>query len=378
MAATTTSNPASVADRLITYLSKKLLYVQQDNLVLDQFAVLEDLPMKASVRTIRFFKPAKAGGGSGQFSATPGLYSSPTTTDVVHALTEGTPITNYRENDWTKVDATLKQYGAATKLSDIVTMIDAYQPLRQNMDLMGRDAALHYDTVCRNAIQGSTHPDGSTTPLTHGSNGSNGCELFVSGSGTIVNSGTSSTNFSTLAASTTQANGLATRLFVLAAGTRLRTNKAPKLKSKRYVCVLPPAVQHDLVRDTDYKNAFQGRGNEGVYRGYIGEIDGFIFVEATNPFIEDDQYGVYESVDTGVTTAIGLVWSTLFLGAGAYGAPKLAGTRSPLRPQFFINDKADKSDPLNQFLIAGWKAYYMAMGLDTANIVVGRSKSTFL
>jgi N4-gp56 family major capsid protein len=375
MAATTTSNPSSVADRLQTYFSKRLLEVQVDELRLDQFAKQEDLPAKASARTIRFFKPAKAGGGSGQFSATPGLYASPTTTDVVHALTEGTAISNFRENDWTKVDATLKQYGAATKISDIVSMIDAYQPLKQNIELMGRDSALSYDTVIRNAIQGSTHPDGATTPLTHGSDGTNGCELFVATSTTIKNSGVSATNFATLLA-LTQTQGIATRLFVLAAATRLRTNKAPKLKAGRYVCVLPPAVQHDLVRDSDYKNAFQGRGNAGVYKGMIGEIDGFIFIEATNPFIEDETYGTFDSADA-VGTA-GLIFSTLFLGSGAYGAPKLAGTKSPLRPQFFINDKPDKTDPLNQYVVAGWKAYYMAMGLDSANIVVGRSKSTFI
>lgn len=373
MGATTTTNPASVADRIQTYFSKRLLEVQIDVLVLDQFALKEDLPMHASGRVIRFFKPAKAGGGAGQFSGTPGLYGAPTVTDVVHALSEGVAISNYRENDWTKVDANLKQYGAATRISDVVTMIDAYQPLKQNIELMGRDAGLHCDTVSRNALQGATHPDGASTPLTHGSNGANGCELFVSGAGTIVNSGVSTTNFSTLSG-LTKANGLATRLFTLAAGTRLRTNKAPKLKMGRYVCVLPPAVQHDLVRDADYKLAFQGRGADGVYKGQLADIDGFIFVEATNPFIEDETYGTFDTVDDDLD---GFIWSTLFLGSGAYGVPKLEGTKSPLRPQFFINDKPDKSDPLNQFVIAGWKAYYMAMGLDQANIVVGRSKSTW-
>ena len=364
MGMTTLSNPASVAERYLTYFSKKLLKVQEDALKMDQFALQEDLPKEAGSRTIRFFKPAKASSS---------LYSSPTASDVVHALTEGTAIANYRENDWTKVDATLKQYGAATKISDIVTMTDAFKPVMQNIQLMGRDAALHSDTVSRNALVGSTHPDGSTTPLTHGSNGTNGCELFVTASGVITNSGTSSTNFTSLSA-LTQAQGLATRLFVLGAGTRLRVNKAPKLQGDRYVCLLPPQIAHDLVRDADYKSAFQGQGNKGIYKGQMGEVDGFIFVEHTNPFIEDETYGTYDSTDND---ADGLIYSTLFLGAGAYGVPKLAGTKSPLRPQVFINDKPDKSDPLNQYVIAGWKAYYMAMGLDSANIVVGRSKSTF-
>jgi N4-gp56 family major capsid protein len=365
MAMTSLSNPASVADRYLTYFSKKLLYVQEDELRLDQFGLQEDLPSQAGSRTIRFFKPAKA---------STSLYSSPTASDVVHALTEGTAISNYRENDWTKVDATLKQYGAATKISDIVTMTDAFKPVMQNIELMGRDAALHADTVIRNALVGSTHPDGSTTPLTHSSNGTNGCELFINydGSSQIANSGTSSTNFTNLSADTKD-EGKATRLFVLGAATRLRVNKAPKLKGG-YVCLLPPQVAHDLCRDADYKDAFNGRGADGVYKGQMGRIDGFTFVEHTNPFIEDETYGTYDSTDDN---SDGLIYSTLFLGAGAYGVPKLKGTKSPLKPQVFINDKADKSDPLNQYVIAGWKAYYMAMGLDSANIVVGRSKSTF-
>lgn len=373
MAMTTLSNPASVADRYLTYFNNKLLKVQIDELRLDQFGIKDDLPANASSRTMRFFKPAKAGGGSGQFSAAPGLYASPTTTDIVHALTEGTAIANYRENDWTKVDVTLKQYGAATKISDIVQMTDAFKPLMQNIDLMGRDAALHADTVIRNSLVGSTHPDGSTTPLTHGSNGTNGCELFVTGTGTIVNSGTSATHFTTLSG-LTQAQGLATRLMVLGAATRLKVNKAPKLEGGQFICLLPPQVQHDLVRDSDYKTAFQGRGNQGIFKGEVGRVDGCVFIEHTNPFIEDETYGTYDSVDDN---ADGFIYSTLFLGAGAYGVPKLAGTKSPLKPQVFINDKADKTDPLNQYVIAGWKAYYMAMGLDSANIVVARSKSTF-
>ncbi len=364
MAMTTLANPASVADRYLTYFSKRLLEVQVDVLRLDQFALKQDLPMNASSRTMRFFKPAKA---------STSLYSSPTASDVVHALTEGTAIANYRENDWTKVDVTLKQYGAATKISDIVTMTDAYKPVMQNIDLMGRDAALHADTVMRNALVGSTHPDGATTPLTHGSNGTNGCELFVSGAGTIINSGTSSTNFTALSA-LSKANGAMTRLSVVAAATRLAVNKAPLPEGGQYICLLPPQVRHDLVRDSDYKQAFQGMGNAGVYKGEIGNVDGFRFVTHTNPFIEDETYGTYDSTDDD---ADGLIYATMFLGAGAFGCPKLAGTKSPLKPQVFINDKPDKSDPLNQFVIAGWKAYYMAIGLDSANIVVARSKSTF-
>lgn len=370
MAMTTTANPASVADRIQIHFSKKLLEVQVDELRLDQFAMKADLPMNAHSRSIRFFKPALA--SSTLYGASPTATSDVIGKFDVGTADEGNPISTFRENDWTKVDVSLEQYVQATKISDVISMIDAYQPLKQNIDLMGRDAALFWDSLQRNSVVGSTHPDGSSTPLTHGSNGTNGCELFVNGDGTYLNAGTSATNFATLSG-LTKAQGKAFRAFIVAAGTRLRVNKAPKIGGQ-YVCMLPPQVMQDLCLDSRYENAFQGRGNDGVYKGQIGSIDGFRFIEHTNPFIEDETYGTYDSTDND---SDGLIYSTLFLGANAFGAPKLAGTNSPLKPRVFINDKAEKSDPANQFITAAWKIFAMAMGLDSRNIVVGRSKSTF-
>lgn len=370
MAVTTLSNPASVADRLRTHFSKQLMDIQEDELRLDQFAKKEDLPMKVGSKTIRFFKFSKASSA---------LYSSPTSAGIVEALTEGVAPTTYRENPMTYVDVTLKQYGIPTRLSDLVTALDAFEPLKQNIDLMGRDAALHYDTVSRNALLGATHPDGASAPLTHLSTtaGKPGfglqCEIFITTAGVPIQATGSAANFASLLG-LTQANGAANRAFILLAATSLRVKKAPKMKGGRYACLLPPQVMHDLCKDTDYKAAFQSRGVDGVYKGTLGEIDGVVFVDGTNPFIEDDVYGTYNATDSGTT---GLIYSTIFFGAGAFGVPKLAGSKSPLAPQVFIIDKADHSNPLNQYVTAGWKGYYMAMGLDALNIVVGRSKSTF-
>jgi len=373
MAMTTTANPASVADRLQTYFSKRLLEVQVDELVINQdgIGILEELPMKASGRTIRFFKPEKA-------SATL-RGNSPTTTGgivgkfAVGGGNEGVAISTFRENAWTKVDVNLDQYVQATKISDVLSMIDAYNPLKQNIELMGRDAALFYDSLTRNCIVGGTHPDGASTPLTHGSNGTNGCELFVTGAGAFANSGTSSTNFTTLSA-LTAANGKAFRGMILAGVTRLKVNKAPKPRGGRYVCLLPPPVQHDLVQDADYKQAFQNNQDKGVFARELANLDGCRFLEHTNAYTEDEVYGTYDDVDDNLD---GLIYSTMIVGRGAFGSVKLAGTKSPLAPSVYINDKPDKSDPANQFIVAAWKCFLMGAGLDSANIVVARSKSTF-
>lgn len=374
MALTTTANPSSVADRLQTHFSKRLLEVQVDELVLNQegLGIMEDLPMKIGSRTIRFFKPARA--SSTLRGASPTLTTDIVGKFAVGGANEGVAISTFRENDFTKVDVSLEQYVQATKISDVLSMIDAYAPLKQNIDLMGRDAALFYDSLTRNALVGSTHPDGSTTPLTHGSDGTNGCELFVNGAGTVVNSGTSATNFANLSA-LTMAAGKATRALVLTSVTRLKTNKAPKLRGGRYVCLLPPAVQHDLVQDSDYKQAFQNNQDKGVFARELANLDGCRFLEHTNAFTEDEVYGTHDETDDN---SDGLIYSTMFLGRGAFGTPKLAGTKSPLAPQVFINDKPDKSDPANQFIVAAWKIFAMSIGLDSLNIVVARSKSTFV
>ncbi len=372
-AMTTLLVPASVAERMQLLLSKKLLKVQEDELVMDQFAMLDDLPRNAGANQIRFFKPEKAASG---------LYSAPTdaNTAALKELTEGTAPTTFRENVWTKVDVTLKQYGQVTKLTDILSAVDAYEPLKQNIALMGRDCALSFDTCTRNALVGSAHPGTGGNSLTHSSSAGSatyGCEIFataVLGAFTPTSlAGVSATLFTALSGAAASVSKL-TRAGVLSAATRLAVKKAPKLKNGNYVCILPPQQRHDLVQDSDYKVAFQGKGAEGVYKNVLGTIDGVTFVNSTNPYIEDESYGIYDSTDDN---GDGLIYTALFLGAGAYGVPKLAGSKSPKRPQVIINDQADKFDPLNQTVIAGWKAFYMAAGLDTDNIVALRAKSTW-
>ncbi len=164
-----------------------------------------------------------------------------------------------------------------------------------------------------------------------------------------------------------------TRAFILAAGTRLKITRAPKLKGK-FVFALCPQHAHDLIQDADYKQAFQGMGGDGPWRGSMGSIDGFNFVEHTNPYTEDETYGTYDAVDDD---GDGLIYTSLALGANAYALPRIQGSTSPNRPQVIVNDKTDKSDPLGQFVVAGWKAFYMAVGLDTDNIVAVRAKSTY-
>lgn len=335
MAMTTTTNPATVADRLQTYFSKKLLAHQMNTLRLNEFGMKAELPQKSKSKTIRWFRKRIA-------DAT-----------RVETLTEGVPSATFAEFELDYVESTLVQLGEKFKLSDVLQIIDAYDPLEMNIGSMGEDAALKADGVVRDAIIAGVLNSNAAL---------NSSEKFAG----VTPTASSNADFTSLQAlSTGQAK--ITRARALGCKTQLKVNLAPMINN-RYIGIIAPQISHDLVQDQDWLKPHQYKDTKNLYEGEIGELDGIRYVEATNPFIED-LYGTY--------SAAGAVFSTFFFGRDAYGVPKMAGTSSPWAPKVVILDKADKSDPLNQFVIAGWKAFYAAKLLNAKYMVNLRTKTTF-
>lgn len=333
MALQTLANPATVADRLQTYFSKLLLQHAVHELVLGQFGMKAELPQKASSKTIRFFRREEADSSR------------------VSALTEGVPLATYSEISLEYVDVTLGQLGEIVKLSDVLEMVDAYEPLQQNIAGMGEDAALKADDVIRNQIVADMQ------------NLDNGQERFAG----IAQTNDGSVDFASAFAAASSVTKL-TRTAALSAATQLKKNKAPKING-RYIGVISPEVAHDLRGDTDWLEAAKYSNVQALYNGEVGVLDGIRYIETTNPHREN-AYGTYN--------AAGALYSNFFLGNNAYGTPKMAGTSSPFAPKVTILDKADKSDPLNQFMMAGWKVFWAAKVLNSNWVVNVRSKSTFV
>ena len=346
----TTLHPTGIASTMQTYFSKRLLEVQVDNLRLAQFGLKAPLPPRSNTKTVRWFKPA---------GADTALKGAPVSAASVAALTEGVPVTSYREINYTYVEAALAQYGEAAKISDVLDLVSAYEPLKQVVATFGLDAALSADTLCRQALVG---PGG----LTHNRNNDLGCERFA-GVDWSPQTSTSAQCFDALRALAAPSARMS-RATLLGCVTRLAANKAPAIGG-RYIALISPEVHHDLVQDSDYLRAFQGAGFKGPFNGAIGTVDGVEFVEATNPHRESAEFGTYDPA--------GNILTSLVLGAGAFGVPQLAGGASPYKPAVTILRDADKSDPLNQFILAGWKVFYAAKGLDPLNVVAVRSKTTF-
>jgi N4-gp56 family major capsid protein len=257
---------------------------------------------------------------------------------------------------------------------------------------MGADAALDFDSVCSHAIcsaPGVADQGGRANPIpaaqTTMYNSNTNYERFAG----VVNTGNSGNDWASLAALGT-ANSKLSRAVHIGAMTRLKgvlgKPGIPMIGGK-YVCLAAPEVIADMRQDSVWIQAavFNNIKKIELFPWAEFELDGCVFVENSASFIENAATGVYGTYDTTGGSG-GSIFANLYLGAEAFGVPKLSGNRAgsnPHSPSMIILDKADKLDPLNQILSMGWKAFYQAVLLltneasDTPHLVVQRTKATF-
>jgi N4-gp56 family major capsid protein len=129
-----TIDTGSLVSQYQTYFSQELLDHAIQALVLDQFGLKAELPKNKGALTIQWFRPAPADATN------------------VQSLVEGVPITVFRTLVYEIVTATLKQYGEAAKITDVVTMTSLFDALKQSIESMGEDCALHADGIVRNVL----------------------------------------------------------------------------------------------------------------------------------------------------------------------------------------------------------------------------------
>ena len=346
MAQVTLSNPADFASRVQSFYNPKLLDALKFNLALAQYGLQGKYPAAGSTPTVRFFRPRIAN------------------TTGTGAITEGTTPTTLTEAAVGYVDVTLAQRGALAKVTDLVLATDLLDTVKLYTQTMGADAALDLDTVVRNALMTALNDSNATYTGAY-------FERF----GGTANTGTSSTDFTTLTGKATTASQM-TRSENMKCLTQLKAAKVPTINGK-FVAVTPPEVIHDLRQDTTITAAFQYSDVQSLYKNSQLQLDGAVFVEATNPFRET-AYKTY--------AAAGAIFSTIYLGAAAFGVPGLDNTKaggSPMSPQLIIINKPDHANPLGLYVQLGWKAMYGAKALitsvsgDVPHHLILRTKSTF-
>jgi len=320
-----TNTTSSLSNQFQRHYSKQLLDHAVDTLVLNQFAKQADLPKGLGSKTIRFFRPVTAASSN------------------VQTLVEGTPISTFTDMSYTAVDVDLTQIGEAMKFTDVLGWTNLLNVLKDGVALMGEDCALKADDVTLASIIG-----GSPTKRYSGG----------------------AANFNALVA-LTNAQGKFAASDALDAMTNLVVNKAPRINGE-YVAIVPPQIGRDLMLDTTWLDVSKYAASKQVFKGEIGSLFGVRFIMTTNGWGEDttnDTEGTRDTSSPGI-------FSTIVTGRDGYGVVKLSGS-SPMKPQVIIADKADKADPLNQTLIAGWKAFYASKLLNSNWVVVVRSRSQY-
>lgn len=328
---------STLANSYQGFFSKKLLDYAVPMLRKAEFAVEADLPKNAGSLSISFFRP-----------------SAPTTANIQN-LVEGTPISTFGHHTLSKIDATLAQIGEASKITDIVLMTQLFDALKQNIELFGHNCALKADETIRNTLNAQT-------------------------TGLTIRRANNAATWTAL--NSDAATSFATAGDLLDCRSQLVVNRAPSIGGE-YVAVCPPHVTRDLMKDPDWLDASKYSAVKQLFKGEVGSLYGIRVVEDTNPFVATgsatagDEF-VYATAGTAGLAAGSDIYTSLVLGKGAFGVPKLTGTQSPYKPQVIINDKPDKSDPLNQFITAGWKAYYTAVTLNPTWGIAYKSKSRFV
>ena len=130
----------------------------------------------------------------------------------------------------------------------------------------------------------------------------------------------------------------------------LKNNRALPF-GQYYAAILSPDTTADAMGDSTWVNAQQYSAIEQLWKGEIGRWFGFRFVETTQPGREDS-----DGTENAVTAPYGAVYHNLFMGRNSFGHTELEGGANDRK--IYVNTGPDKTDPLDQYTIVGWKQYF--------------------
>ena len=318
---TTASNTYKTQSQ--NYFNKKLLATAVELLQMQRLCTLYPLPKNMGTKTVTMFKRKTSGNASD-----------------VKELTEGTPDNNWSKTELESLDVTIKQYGDKSKMSDVASYTELFNQLKLETERMGESCALKVDQlIMEEAVKNATQ------------------KLYAGGN-----------DFATLKGAEASATNVLSCKKVLAISQLLKKKRAPKFAGGSYVAVLTPEQVYDLQQDADWKNLnVHNRGGKAIYKNEVGEIHGVKILETTAGWVESTAENTLDEA--------GDIFTGLFMGRDVLGSVDLAGAPSARKPVFIHNNKADKSDPLNQFQTIGWKGFFATKLLQPEWLVTVRTKS---
>lgn len=323
---TQTGSGQDLSGEMKTFYSDYLIDMAEPELVHDQFAQKHPIP-KNGGKTIEFRK----------YDPLP---------KATTPLTEGvTP--NGQKLSMGVITATVQQYGGFIELSDMLLLTAIDNNLVQATKLLGSQAGRTLDTITREVMNGGTNVQYAEGQVTSR-------DTLVGGSATA-----SDNHYLTVDA-------------IRKAVRFLKVMNAKRINGY-YAGIIHPDCSYDIMSDPKWVNVKTYSDPDGIYEGEIGRIEGVRFVETSEAKVWE-KAGTDKSTGTAKTASRD-VYSTLILGADAYGVTEITG--GGLQHIVKQLGSAGTADPLNQRATAGWKATKVAERLVENYMVRIETTSTF-
>ena len=295
-----TTGASGMSAEMKTFYEKRLIDQAEPALVHDQFG--DPYPIPAN------------GGKNIEFRKYDSLPKATT------PLTEGVTPDGQTMNVST-VTAEVKQYGGWVPITDTLQLTSIDNNILQATKIIASQAGRTLDTIVRDVLAGGTNV------IYAPKIGEGGAETAV-------------TSRATLDATCQLTSDLIAR-----AATQLKAMNADPIGTS-FVGIIHPYVAYELRRDPDWIDVHKYAQPDEIYNGEIGTLHGVRFVETSEAKIWKG---------TGCPAGLA-VFSTLILGAHAYGSTEIEGGGL----EHIVKQLGYGDDPLNQRASVGWKAHKTA------------------
>jgi N4-gp56 family major capsid protein len=268
----------------------------------------------------------------------------------------------------TKVSASLLFYADLRSISDQVAATAVCPVVEETVQALGYGAALTKDSIIANLIGfGSATSTGVT-------NAASATYPSVYSQGFPILEGNLNTAFwpDTSARATPLTAGYFSTIPTIAhireAVTVLKTLNAIPFESNLYKGVVHPLVSDLIRRDSTFPTWMAYSNLQAMTKGKLGVIERVDFEESSNALWSVVTASAWS---TGYTSGGGSIFGTLIFGKGAYGVTKLGAKDAKIN----IVTGADKTDPLNQVTLVGYKLAMSAKILNpSAGVILGYFK----
>lgn len=312
-----TTGASGMSAEMKTFYEKRLIDQAEPALVHDQFG--DPYPIPAN------------GGKNIEFRKYDSLPKATT------PLTEGVTPDGQTMNVST-VTAEVRQYGGWVPITDTLQLTAIDNNIVQATKIIASQAGRTLDTIVRDVLAGGTNV------IYAPKIGEGGAETAV-------------TSRATLDATCQLTSDLIAR-----AATQLKAMNADPIGTS-FVGIIHPYVTYELRRDPDWIDVHKYAQPDEIYNGEIGTLHGVRFVETSEAKIWKG---------TGCPAGLA-VFSTLILGAHAYGSTEIEGGGL----EHIVKQLGYGDDPLNQRASVGWKAHKTAERLVEQYMVRIESVSSY-